>query len=221
MNKHHYYTENQWKLLAQFKKKEASFRAVLGVEFPAEADSILQENYEEFTDTLPRLPYIGGDKNLLTENLVISAWFLSLYKTLNKRGHSDDFIGDLCYRIAEDFVRKQPKLAAKLQGMLAGTGIFKLMYRKLSEKSQKREYPGDFVVQYVEGNGADYDYGFDFTECGICKLFQAENAGQFAKHMCRIDYLTTSFNGIELIRTGTIANGHEKCDFRFRRMQNN
>ena len=216
-----YYTEHQEKLLTQFKKKEDSFKHILNLEFPAEAESILLEMNEEFKGLLPRLPYIGGDKNLLTENLVISAWFLCLYKTLNKRGYSDDFIGDLCYRIAEDFVHKQPQWTAKLQGALAGTGLFKLMYRKLSEKSQKREYPGDFVVQYVEGSGEHFDYGFDFTECGICKLFQAENASQFTKHMCRIDYLTTSFNGIELIRTGTIANGQEKCDFRFRKMKSN
>lgn len=216
-----YYTDNQPKLLAQFKKKEKSFRTILEAEFPVEAESILQEMREEFNSILPRLPYIGGEKNLLTENLVISAWFLSLYKALSKRGHGDDLIGDLCYRIAEDFVHKQPQWAAKLQGVLAGTGLFKNMYRKLSEKSQKREYPGDFVVQYVEGSCEHFDYGFDFTECGICKLFQAENASQFRKHMCRIDYLTTSFNGIELIRTGTIANGHEKCDFRFRKLKNN
>lgn len=96
-----------------------------------------------------------------------------------------------------------------------------MMYRKLGERSQKREYAGDFVVQYVESDGTNYEYGFDFTECGICKLFQAENAGQFTKHMCRIDYLTTSFNGIELIRSGTIANGQEKCDFRFRKLKTN
>ena len=216
-----YYTEHQEKLLTQFKKKEESFKHILALEFPVDADRILGEMHEEFKGLLPRLPYIGGDKNLLTENLVVSAWFLSLYKTLNKRGYGDDFIGDLCYRIAEDFVHKQPQWAAKLQGALAGTGLFKSMYRKLSEKSQMREYPGDFVVQYVEGSGEHFDYGFDFTECGICKLFQAENTSSFTKHMCRIDYLTTSFNGIELIRTGTIANGAEKCDFRFRKLKTN
>lgn len=216
-----YYTENQTKLLAQFRKKEESFKHILASEFPTEAENILQEMHAEFLELLPRLPYIGGDKNLLTENLVIAAWFLSLYKTLNKHGHNDDSIGDLCYRIAEDFVQKQPRWAAKLQGTLAGTGLFKMMFRKLSEKSQKREYPGDFVVQFVEGMEGKFDYGYDFTECGICKLFQAENAGQFAKHMCRIDYLTTNFNGIELIRTGTIANGADKCDFRFRKMKSN
>ncbi len=216
-----YYIEHQEKLLSQFRKKEESFKHILALEFSAEAETILQEMHAEFLAMLPRLPYIGGDKNLLTENLVVSAWFLSLYKTLKKRGYDDDLIGDLCYRIAEDFVRKQPQWAAKLQGVLAGTGLFKFIYRKLSEKSQKREYSGDFVVQFVEGSGEHFDYGFDFTECGICKLFQAENASQFTKHMCRIDYLTTSFNGIELIRTGTIANGHEKCDFRFRKLKNN
>jgi hypothetical protein len=216
-----YYTENHNKLLAQFRKKEDSLKYVLASEFPAEAEYILSEMHGEFLELLPRLPYIGGDKNLLTENLVVSAWFLSLYKVLNKRGHSDEFIGDLCYRIAEHFVQKQPQWAAKLQGILAQTKLFKMMYRKISEKSQKREYPGDFVAQFVEGVEGKYDYGFDFTECGICKLFKTENAEQFTKHMCRIDYLTTSFNGVELIRTGTIANGAEKCDFRFRKLKAN
>lgn len=215
-----FYIKNEKKLRAQFAKKQDSFEKVLLEDFSTpETQAILDSMDGRFQELLPRLPYIGGNSNLLTENLVVSAWFLSLYKALHERGHSDDYIGDLCYRIAEDFVNKQPKWAAHVQGWLAQTSLFKMMFRKLSNKSKKRQYPADFVVQYVGGDGQNYDYGFDFTECGICKLFHAENADNFTKHMCRIDYLTTSFNGIELIRTGTIANGAEKCDFRFRKLQ--
>jgi hypothetical protein len=78
------------------------------------------------------------------------------------------------------------------------------------------KYPGDFVVHFVPGDGRTFDFGLDFTGCAIHKFFQAEGAGHFAKYMCRIDYLTTSYKGIELTRTGTIANGAEKCDFRYR-----
>lgn len=68
-----YYTENRKKLLNQFGKKEDSFKHILASEFPEEAEIILHEMHEEFLELLPRLPYIGGDKNLLTENLVVSA----------------------------------------------------------------------------------------------------------------------------------------------------
>jgi hypothetical protein len=103
-----------------------------------------------------------------------------------------------------------------VQRLFIKTPLPRLLFGRISRKSQQRQYPGDFVVHFVPGDGRTFDFGIDFTGCAIHKFFQAEGAGHFAKYMCRIDYLTTSFKGIELTRTGTIANGADKCDFRYR-----
>jgi hypothetical protein len=180
----------------------------------------MQQTRDEYRRLLPRLPDIGGRQNPLTENLLASAWFLALAQPLRERGWSDDRIGDLIYRIAEVWVTSSPHWVAWLQGQLARTPLVKFLLKRVSRQSQQRRNAADFAMQFVDGNGRDFDFGIDFTECGICKLFQAEQAGGLAKHMCRIDYLTTSLRGIQLIRTGTIANGASKCDFRYKKLPN-
>jgi hypothetical protein len=109
-----------------------------------------------------------------------------------------------------------PRWIGRMQSLLIKTPLLRIIFGRISRQSQQRKYPGDFVVHFVPGDGRTFDFGIDFTGCAIHKFFQAEQAGHFAKYMCRIDYLTTSYKGIELMRTGTIANGADKCDFRYR-----
>ena len=158
----------------------------------------------------------AAELNPLTTNLVACSWFLALYRVLQPRGLSDDEIGDLVYRVAEEWVTSSPRWIGRVQVLLIKTPLLRMIFGRISRQSQQRKYPGDFVVHFVPGDGRNFDFGLDFTGCAIHQFFQAEQAGHFAKYMCRIDYLTTGYKGIELIRTGTIANGADKCDFRYR-----
>jgi hypothetical protein len=217
MTRGNYYTSQEARLLKDLHKKLPFFRRALITRFPTdEAERIIQQTQYEFRAMLPRLPYIGGKQNPLTTNLVACSWFLALYRVLQPRGLSDDEIGDLVYRVAGEWVKSSPRWLGRLQSQLIKTPLLRIIFGRISAQSQQRKYPGDFVVQFVPGDGRNFDFGLDFTGCAIHKFFQAEQAGHFAKYMCRIDYLTTSFKGIELIRTGTIANGADKCDFRYR-----
>jgi hypothetical protein len=212
-----YYAAHEAQLLKDLRQKLPFFRRALSTRFSKdEVERIIQQMQDEFRAMLPRLPYIGGKQNTLTTNLVACSWFLALYRVLQPRGLSDDEIGDLVYRVAEEWVKSSPRWLGQVQGLLVKTPLLRMIFGRISRQSQQRKYPGDFVVHFVPGDGRNFDFGLDFTGCAIHKFFQAEQAGHFAKYMCRIDYLTTSYKGIELIRTGTIANGADKCDFRYR-----
>jgi hypothetical protein len=212
-----YYAAHEAKLLKDLHQKLPFFRRALMTRFPAdEVEHIIPQMQDEFRRLLPRLPYIGGKQNPLTTNLVACSWFLALYRVLQPRGLSDDEIGDLVYRVAEEWVKSSPRWLGRLQCLLVKTPFLRLVFGRISRQSQQRKYPGDFVVHFVPGDGRHFDFGLDFTGCAIHKFFQAEQAGHFAKYMWRIDYLTTSLKGIELIRTGTIANEADKCDFRYK-----
>lgn len=212
-----YYAVHEAKLLKDLHRKLPFFRRALATRFAQdEVDRIAEELQAEFRAMLPRLPYIGGKQNPLTSNLVACSWFLALYRVLKPRGLSDDEIGDLVYRVAEEWVTSTPRWIGRMQSLLVKTPLLRFIFNRISRQTQQRKYPGDFVVHFVPGDGRTFDFGLDFTGCAIHKFFQAEGAGQFAKYMCRIDYLTTSYKGIELTRTGTIANGADKCDFRYR-----
>ena len=72
------------------------------------------------------------------------------------------------------------------------------------------------MVDVIE-QGPDFTFGFDYRECGVCKLCRDEGCPELAPYLCRLDYMTTDMMGIHLERTMTLAEGAPKCDFRFRR----
>lgn len=85
-----------------------------------------------------------------------------------------------------------------------------------AENSQKRRYENDWVVEVLPGTG-EYDLGYDYLECGVCKLCRDEGCPELAKYLCRLDFVLADIMGMELKRTETIAEGGEKCDFRYRK----
>lgn len=87
---------------------------------------------------------------------------------------------------------------------------------KWAESTHKRRYENDWVVNLLPGNG-DYDLGYDYLECGICKLCRAEGCPELAKYLCRLDFMFAEVMGLRLERTSTLAEGGMKCDFRFSR----
>ena len=85
---------------------------------------------------------------------------------------------------------------------------------KWAEESHKRLYVNDWVLDVLPGNG-EYDLGYDYHECGIVKLCRDEGCPELATYLCRLDYLMADIMGLELKRTGTLADGYDKCDFRY------
>ena len=62
---------------------------------------------------------------------------------------------------------------------------------------------------------ADYDLGYNYYQCGICKLCKDEGMPGLAKYLCRLDYVIADIMGAELVRTKTLAEGADMCDFRY------
>ena len=182
-----------------------------------EAANIIEETNVEFEKLLPHLPYIGGRENLLTKQIVGVAPYLSFYRVMKKREMPVKEIGRIIYDSAAKFWSSYPKII----------GIFVRIYFKSKSyfnktlkagaiKSQNRKYPNDFVYSAIDGNGTDFDYGIDYTECGICKFFHEQDADELIPYMCLIDFAESDALKMGLERTMTIADGHNICDFRFK-----
>ena len=62
---------------------------------------------------------------------------------------------------------------------------------------------------------ADYDLGYNYYECGICKLCKDEGLPEIAKFLCRLDYVIADIMVARLERTKTLAEGADMCDFRY------
>jgi L-2-amino-thiazoline-4-carboxylic acid hydrolase len=177
---------------------------------------VLKDARRELELLTLQLPNTGGWRNPHTQFIIATALFLALYRVLKTRGQSTEEVGNLILeavsRMYSSHLVRVMRLFGSIQRRLFGCQAA----RRLARISQQRKYPDDFVCMFVEGDGVNFDYGFDYVECGICKFLHRQNADELAPYMCRLDYPYAEAMGIRLMRTSTIAEGGKKCDFRYK-----
>jgi hypothetical protein len=181
------------------------------------AETVAVEARREYESLIPQIPYIGGRRNPLTWIMISAGMFLALYRAMKAQGKEVEEIGTFVYAGVEKAYGLLPRFALHRYGGLSFTEHRQRRARELALESQERRYAGDWVYSVVQGDGESFDYGLDFVECGICKFFHAQRADEFARYMCRLDFIMSERMGMGLVRTTTIAEGGEKCDFRYKR----
>lgn len=213
-----FYIQQKTKLLNDFDKAmKRSKKALIPYFGEEESDKIIRESHKEYCELIPQLPYIGGKENFNTDNLIKSAWYLAIFRSLEKRGKIPKEIWEISYKMTEAYLDSYPQFILRIIGLWEFTRFNKNKLRKQAEKSQKREYPDDWVFNYVEDEGKEFDFGLDYTECGIGKFFHKQKADKYTHFLCKVDFSLSKRYGTGLLRTKTIAEGHEYCDFRFKK----
>ena len=206
------------KMRRLFKKTTRYWEKVLGDRFSGEDISdIIDRAEKEFLAIASRLPDIGGKSNPLTFNLIEVAVMLAYYKVLKAESRGVEEIGAVTHDVVRARLSSYPSFLLRLRGAYLTSACYQKKKRGLAPRSQKREYPGDWVFTFVEGDGETFHYGFDYTECGVCKLCESENAREFTPFLCDIDYITYDAFGMHLFRTKILGGGDDICNFRFMR----
>lgn len=149
-------------------------------------------------------------KSKLISSYMMGAYFIALNRTtgLSAEENYELYKNGLC--------------TSKIFGRALGNAESYLDEKKLisrqdwSRKSHLRKYENDWVVD-IPTKTDSFESGYDYHECGICKLCQDEGCPELAKYLCRFDYVLADLMGMELKRTMTIAEGDPYCDFRYSR----
>ena len=181
-----------------------------------QANRFMQEARQEYEELIPRIPFIGNN-TLLLSFFFPTTRYLAVYRALLRQGRTVEDAGRLVYLMGAEEARAIPYLARRLLEYLWFSRLFRQLLKRRATKSQRRRYPGDFVMNYVEGDGREFDYGVDYIECANCKFLQAENALELAPYECATDRPISELAGWGLTRTMTIAEGFPRCDFRFKK----
>lgn len=163
---------------------------------------------KEHEQIVERAKGIGNSK--LLSSYIMGSYFIALNRSTGRSAEEN-------YEIFRDGLCAS-KLFHKVMGDADSYLDPKRMPGRLqwSEDSHKRKYKNDWVVDILPGND-EYDLGYDYHECGICKLCQDEGCPELAAYLCRMDYVLADIMHMELVRTGTIAEGASYCDFRYSR----
>jgi hypothetical protein len=114
-------------------------------------------------------------------------------------------------------VQSYPRFVLKLLGKVVHSPLGKNRLKEASDKPQEHHYPGGWVSVYIEGDGEEFDFGIDYLECGLHKFFHQQGADEFTPYLCQFDYVQQRAMLTGFSRSMTLAEGAEKCDFRWKR----
>lgn len=201
------------------------FQRALESLFPDAAQQIQHDIDNTFVALKDDVAFAKHSANPVDRRLEMSAYFLALIMVLDKRGITSEKIRQLCLDIAYAYVKPEnqfqvmlKKLPAKLIGTWIGRLIVPAFAKRIGTLAHPEGFKADVITDPKETFGLEY--GFDIIECGICKQFTRHGYKHYANILCDVDHVTSGLAGLELIRSGTIANGASKCDFRFKRLSN-
>lgn len=177
-------------------------------------EQVAQESRTEYKRLIPMLPYVGGKKSPFTNLMIQSGQSIAFYKACKNRGIDTRQIGKLLYEVVEDQIQSVSRIRRWLARLLAFSRFRKQQWKRALEESQKREYPMNWVGEFVKGDEKTFEYGIDFTECGYLKWSREHEGEELAPYLCAIDFARLHGLGIGFRRTQTLARGHPRCDFR-------
>ena len=221
METENWYLEHEsrlmWETRFTFRHHKRHLAAAYG---KAVGDAIVRESLQRFEALLPDIPDIGGAENKDTQSLCMAAAWLAMYRSLQARGASVEEAARILYSRDSELRRQHPDaLAPAMAGSTTLRSEAHRQRRRAAALSQQRRYPDDWVFEIVDGDGQEFDFGVDYTECGIVKYLAREGAPELAPYGCWIDYPMSAAMHVRLDRTETIAQGGHRCDFRFSRRE--
>ena len=189
---------------------------VLAARFgPDRAGPLMEKIRKEYKALTPAVPHIGGEDNIFTEWLTYGVYCVAVYRVLRPLFPSVEGVGRVIYETYEAMA-DHPKWLLRLVGRFRyGKGYVRTLERA-ALLSQERRYPGDWVCAFVRGDGVGFDYGLDFSECGICKFTHAQGADEVTPYICLADEVVSRAFDRGLVRYRTIAEGGGGCDFRYK-----
>jgi hypothetical protein len=183
---------------------------------------ITQQALTNFQALLPTLPDVGGDRNWDTEFIPIAAWYVALYEPMRAHGKTAEDLGRIIYDLNSYSLSETPKEQVLAEQKRLFSPEYLQQQREWAAWTQRRELPGNWVATFIEAppgpRDADssFDYGIEYSECGLVKFFQSQGRAELAPYVCLNDFARSKTFGTGLRRSKTVAMGDGVCNFRYK-----
>ena len=160
----------------------------------------------EYKRIIANQPDVGGRKNNLIMGLYLAAYFMAIYKAAPEK-MADEMFGKFIDAIcaSDTFVK-----------MNKGRNFF--TEKNISTRNALQHDP------IFTDNPENWQYSFSYdmsvpectityTKCAICSMARREGCFHLMPHLCKTDFAQQKLMGNILIRTKTLGNGDDVCDF--------
>jgi len=177
-------------------------------------DGWMQEAKQIYKSLVLQIPDIGGKKNGMSSFLNQSVIIMPIVIIMKKNNIPIRKIGEVIFNITASAFSQIPM---PLRWIFSARFFNKSKiqkWKKRAERSRLRKFSEDFVFDFIEGNGF-FKFGYEITECAICKFWRSQGLEEFVTYLCLTDWAKWRMLGINVSRSRTLANGGKSCDFRY------
>ncbi len=183
----------------------------------AEAARMAAAVREEFAALAPEIPHIPGIRaRMFNTFLLITAQELAAYKGLKKLGMQPDKIWQLCHKALRLRVETVPAWKRwLLKRVMFSKLVGKVAARRATLKQTRRV--GGFEIEFLTADKKTFDLGINYRGCGNYNFVMEHGGAEFAPYVCMSDIALSEAFGWGLVRTQTLADGCDHCDFRMTR----
>lgn len=212
-----YYSARKAKLLTDFDRTAALAKEWLVERYGRDFAATLQrEARQEYEKLLPETPYIPGPRaGLLNSFLLITAQELAVYKAMKKHGKLPGEAWELCHQALRLRLAEYPQWKIRMMKRFMFSRLVRKIVARRARLGEKVRF-GDFEIEYLFGEGDDFDFGVNYLQCGNYNFVKKHGGEQFAPYVCMSDIALGDAMGWGVIRTQTLADGCPHCDFRFK-----
>lgn len=213
-----YYLPKKPKLLKNFDKTAALMEEYVAKHYGEElAGRLYRETRQEYEKIIPEIPHIEGPRaRALNLFLLIVAQELAVHRIMKKNGKTLGETWEICHEAIKLRMEKFSRIKRWLLKKLMYSNFLMKRVKRRAEKGGQLKF-GDFEIRYLIGDGKEFDWGVDYVACGNNNFLKAQGAEEFAPYVCLSDIALGDALGWGLVRTQTIADGYESCDFRFKK----
>jgi hypothetical protein len=181
------------------------------------ADSVTKNALIQYKALVIELPDVGGLKNPDSKFLNIAAWYLAYYRAMKPFGKTAEDVGKMIYQLNKIDLKHYPEKKAEFACNAFFSEKGRNDLKNWCEWTQKKEYPANWIAEYIPGDEEEFDFGYNYTHCGVCMYLYAYNARELAPFVCTNDFIKSEKLDTGLERTKTLAMGDNVCNFRFKK----
>jgi hypothetical protein len=213
-----YYLSQKTKMLRRF-DKIAKIAKLYLIKYDEEAFAVavIEETREKFEQIIPELPYIGGNQNQFTPVMIINGWIISFFRVMTAHGKTTEEVIRICCDVADDYMRSLPRFLLWAAGNLAFGRFIHWKMRKQARQSLQCQYPDDFVYKFVEGDGNDFDWALEFSECAVNKFYEKQGVEELKPYCNFFDVTYSRYLNMGIDASMTIGMGCLTCKLKYKR----
>lgn len=207
------------RVLAEFDSWAEDFAGPLATRFGSEAGvAVAAAARQRAESLLPLMADPGWRAPMMRAFSISGLIYVAMYLVLADRGCTPAGAWEICEAATRTHFARMSSLAR----LAASAGMFswpvRAMARSVAERSRQAPV-GGWEVEFISGQPGEFDYGVNYTRCAIRDLAVRAGAAAFAPYICLADITGSDAFSWGLKRSETLAQGGDRCDFRFRRGQ--